>query len=37
MFPNLLRIYTDTVRNDYYRMLFNYNSRGEERCDRRFY
>ena len=34
MFPNLLSIYTDTVHKDYHHMLFNYNSRGEERCDR---
>jgi predicted O-methyltransferase YrrM len=34
LFPNLLRIYTDTVRHDFHHMMFNYNSRRDERCDR---
>lgn len=34
LFPNLLRIYADAVRRDLHHMLFNYNSRPDERCDR---
>lgn len=34
LFPNLLRIYTDTVRFNFHHMMFNYNSRKDERCDR---
>lgn len=34
VFPNLLQIYNETIRNNYHHMLFNYNSKEEERCDR---
>lgn len=34
MFPNLMRIYTDAIRMGWHHMLFNYNSRQDERCDR---
>jgi predicted O-methyltransferase YrrM len=34
LFPNLISIYTDAVRRDLHHMLFNYNSRPDERCDR---
>ncbi len=34
LFPNLLRIYADAVRHGFHHMLFNYNSREDERCDR---
>lgn len=34
LFPNLLRIYSDSIRRNYHHMLFNYNSRPDERCDR---
>ena len=33
-FPNLLRLYSDSVRRNYHHMLFNYNSRRDEACDR---
>lgn len=33
-FPNLMQIYADVVRKDIHHMLFNYNSRPDERCDR---
>lgn len=34
LFPNLIRIYDDAVRRGLHHMLFNYNSRPDERCDR---
>lgn len=34
IFPNLLRIYSDAIKNDFHHMLFNYNSRSDEKCDR---
>jgi hypothetical protein len=34
LFPNLISIYSDAVRRDLHHMLFNYNSRPDERCDR---
>lgn len=34
IFPNLLRIYSDCIRNNFHHVLFNYNSRGDEQCDR---
>lgn len=33
-FPNLLRIYTDTIKNDYDHILLNASSRSDERCGR---
>jgi predicted O-methyltransferase YrrM len=33
-FPNLLRIYTDTVKQNYDHILFNSSSRRDERCGR---
>jgi len=33
-FPNLLRIYSDTIRCNFHHMLFNYNTRADEKCDR---
>jgi caffeoyl-CoA O-methyltransferase len=34
MFPNLLEIYADTIKNNYHHVLLNRNSRPGERCDR---
>ena len=34
MFPNLLRLFEETIRNNYHYVLFNQNSRPGERCDR---
>ena len=34
LFPNLLRIYSDTAKNKIDHMLFNYNSLKTECCDR---
>lgn len=33
-FPNLMRIYSDSIRKNYHHMLFNYTSRSDERCER---
>ena len=34
MFPNLMTIYTDTIKNNYHHVLMNQNSFPGERCDR---
>lgn len=34
IFPNLLKIYVDTTKNNIHHALFNHNSRTDERCDR---
>jgi hypothetical protein len=34
LFPNLLQIFEDALRNSYHYVLFNRNSRPGERCDR---